>query len=101
MSAAVGGHVRDCPKVVHELIGGYLHAADDDGPYMVDGVSYCGRCHCWLAETQQAPQPTATRAELIEAMAAASWDRAGIWTPWRTLALSSRERRLLDAEAAY
>jgi hypothetical protein len=33
-----------CRKVPH--IGeGYLHTEDDDRPYDVDGVLYCGRCH--------------------------------------------------------
>lgn len=40
-------HGRDCPKVQH--VGeGYLHGADDDRPYDVDGVKYCGRCHGWI-----------------------------------------------------
>jgi hypothetical protein len=33
-----------CEKVAHTR-DGYLHAEDDDTPYDVDGVSYCGRCH--------------------------------------------------------
>lgn len=33
-----------CDKVIHNG-GGYLHDAEDDGPYDVDGVTYCGRCH--------------------------------------------------------
>ncbi len=40
-------HGRDCPKAPH-YGGGYLHAGDDDKPYDVDGIAYCGRCHCWL-----------------------------------------------------
>lgn len=40
-------HGRDCPKVQH-VGGGYLHDADDDRPYDVDGVTYCGRCHGWM-----------------------------------------------------
>lgn len=37
-------HGAHCPKVVH--IGkGYLHGENNDGPYDVDGVDYCGRCH--------------------------------------------------------
>jgi hypothetical protein len=42
------GHGRDCHKVKH-IGGGYLHDADDDKPYDVDGVMYCGRCHGWLS----------------------------------------------------
>lgn len=38
-------HGADCEKVPHNEKGGYLHAAEDDSPYDVDGVSYCGRCH--------------------------------------------------------
>lgn len=41
------GHGRACPKVPH-VGDGYLHGADDDGPYDVDGVQYCGRCHGWM-----------------------------------------------------
>jgi hypothetical protein len=40
-------HGADCPKVEH--IGeGYLHGADDDKLYEVDGVVHCGRCHGWM-----------------------------------------------------
>lgn len=46
MSAATG-HGIDCRKVPHSG-DGYLHAEDHDGPYDVDGVTYCGRCHAWL-----------------------------------------------------
>lgn len=38
-------HGIDCRKVTHHESGGYLHAEDDDAPYTVDGVEYCGRCH--------------------------------------------------------
>lgn len=41
-------HGRTCRKVHHEH-GGYLHASDDDGPYDVDGVMYCGRCHQFVS----------------------------------------------------
>lgn len=37
-------HGKDCPKKEH-IREGYLHDADDDRPYDVDGVLYCGRCH--------------------------------------------------------
>lgn len=37
-------HGLKCPKAEH-VGSGYLHDADDDGPYDVDGVMYCGRCH--------------------------------------------------------
>ena len=40
-------HGTSCPKVVHKS-NGCLHAADDDGPYEVDGLMYCGRCHFWM-----------------------------------------------------
>ncbi len=33
-----------CKRVPH-FGTGYLHGADDDGPYDVDGDTYCGRCH--------------------------------------------------------
>lgn len=35
-----------CPKAPHDNpSGGYLHGEDDDRPYDVDGMLYCGRCH--------------------------------------------------------
>ena len=37
-------HGLSCLKKQH-LGAGYVHVADDDGPYEVDGVIYCGRCH--------------------------------------------------------
>ena len=37
-------HGIDCPKASHTR-DGYLHGEDDDTPYDVDGLSYCGRCH--------------------------------------------------------
>ena len=40
-------HGTDCKKVEH-LGDGYLHRADDNGSYDVDGLVYCGRCHKWL-----------------------------------------------------
>ena len=33
-----------CIKKEH-VGDGYLHDANDDTPYDVDGVKYCGRCH--------------------------------------------------------
>lgn len=41
-------HGKTCAKYVHALGGGYLHADDDDSPYDVDGVTYCGRCHTYI-----------------------------------------------------
>jgi hypothetical protein len=40
-------HGIDCTKVAHN-VEGLLHAEDDDKPYDVDGVMYCGRCHQWI-----------------------------------------------------
>ena len=37
-------HGVNCPKAPH-VGDGYLHGEDDDTPYDVDGVPYCGRCH--------------------------------------------------------
>lgn len=42
-------HGVDCDKVYH-LGEGYLHRADDDTPYPVDGLMYCGRCHTYLGK---------------------------------------------------
>ena len=41
-------HGKDCEKVPHTG-DGYLHAEDDDTPYGVDSVMYCGRCHVAIA----------------------------------------------------
>lgn len=41
-------HGTNCKKAQHEERGGYLHAEDDDSPYYVDGLAYCGRCHHWM-----------------------------------------------------
>lgn len=52
-----------CRKEPHEARGGYLHAEDDDTPYYVDGLRYCGRCHHFLDEGEShraAPAPVAT-----------------------------------------
>ncbi len=39
-------HGIDCKKAPHNNPnGGYLHHEDDDRPYDVDGMAYCGRCH--------------------------------------------------------
>lgn len=43
-------HEHD-PRIPHQRLGpneGWLHAADDDSPYFVDGLRYCGRCHYWI-----------------------------------------------------
>lgn len=37
---------KQCQKVPHDNpSGGYLHDENDDSPYDVDGMLYCGRCH--------------------------------------------------------
>jgi hypothetical protein len=42
-------HGKTCPKAPHEpFVTGYLHAADDDTSFDVDGALYCGRCHVFL-----------------------------------------------------
>lgn len=47
--ADLATHGVDCPKVEHlDFRGGYLHGPNDDSPYYVDGVLYCGRCHGWM-----------------------------------------------------
>lgn len=37
-------HGKNCPKKPH-VTSGYLHPEHDDGPFYVDGITYCGRCH--------------------------------------------------------
>lgn len=46
---AIVQHGINCTKAEHNASGGYLHGAEDDMPYDVDGLSYCGRCHGSLA----------------------------------------------------
>lgn len=41
-------HGVNCPKSKHGTREGLLHGPDDDTPYDVDGLSYCGRCHACL-----------------------------------------------------
>ncbi len=41
-------HGVNCQKVPHTQTG-YLHGEDDDTPYDVDGLSYCGRCHAAIS----------------------------------------------------
>lgn len=37
-------HGVTCRKALH--VGtGHMHGPEDDGPYDVDGQTYCGRCH--------------------------------------------------------
>lgn len=36
-----------CTKQAHDLGRfTYFHEPEDDRPFTVDGVTYCGRCHC-------------------------------------------------------
>lgn len=67
-------HGIDCPKRPHEgyhrlLVGqgtDYLHTASDDGPYDVDGVSYCGRCHVALCAEPSLEQDRTRLLVLVE-----------------------------------
>jgi hypothetical protein len=43
-----GEHGTDCTKVAHWRHGAFLHPEDHDGPYEIDHVQYCGRCHAWM-----------------------------------------------------
>jgi hypothetical protein len=36
---------QHCPKEPHVSGVAHLHSVHDDGPYDVDGILYCGRCH--------------------------------------------------------
>jgi hypothetical protein len=51
---------QNCPKIPHTG-SGYMHAEDDDGPFMDDGILYCGRCHgyisVWRQRDAQPPTP--------------------------------------------
>lgn len=50
LEEVLGVHGETCQKVPHtHSSGGYLHAADDDRPYDVDGLKYCGRCHRYMS----------------------------------------------------
>ena len=60
--------IERCEKVPHTR-DGYLHSEDDDGPYDVDGVKYCGRCHRYGCRgfKQPAPEPAeTTEADMVE-----------------------------------
>lgn len=49
---------KECRKVPHDNPrGGYMHGEDEDGPYDVDGVMYCGRCHVWIEHHLDKPAP--------------------------------------------
>lgn len=39
-------HGVDCRESYHGNREGLRHAAGDFRPYDVDGVAYCGKCHC-------------------------------------------------------
>lgn len=59
-------HGVDCRKVTHLGTGaGYVHGANDDAPYNVDAVWYCGRCHAWLGDE---PEATPTRPTVLPFM---------------------------------
>ena len=48
-SSVAHPHGGTCDKVPHDNPAGvYRHRPDDDGPYAVDGLMYCGRCHGWI-----------------------------------------------------
>ncbi len=46
-------HGYNCKKAPHTLKTGYLHAEEDDSPYVVDSVTYCGRCHTFMVKYEQ------------------------------------------------
>jgi hypothetical protein len=50
MNEPVLRHGIDCGKVVHLANRPYDHGGDDDKPFDIDGVEYCGRCHRWINE---------------------------------------------------
>lgn len=50
-------HGYTCEKVEHLEGVGYLHEADDNRPYWIDNVAYCGRCHHWLSAEDYDPEP--------------------------------------------
>lgn len=45
-------HGVNCTKEEHTRDGGYLHDEEDDTPFDVDGIKYCGRCHTVIYEAQ-------------------------------------------------
>src|SRR5690606_15680684 len=70
-SPAMPSETMTCPKVPH-VGDGYLHGEDDDAPYSVDGVLYCGRCHYSVnavtrtCERPASPSPAPTLAAMRE-----------------------------------
>lgn len=69
MSKQPRRHGIDCEKAEHSREG-YLHAEDDDTPYLVDGASYCGRCHkalyAALPASPPVGEPVGKRAEPVK-----------------------------------
>lgn len=41
-------HGINCQKVRHDTGNGFFHEPNDNGPYYVDNVRYCGRCHSFF-----------------------------------------------------
>jgi hypothetical protein len=67
-----------------------MHAADDDGPYDVDGIAYCGRCHQYLSPP--APAGAGSQSEAaIEAECTKLLEQDG-WRALRTDPVSDRGR---------
>lgn len=46
-----------CKKERHLAAFSYLHGEEDDTPYDVDGVAYCGRCHRAIQGHPASPAP--------------------------------------------
>lgn len=66
--AQIAIHGVSCPKAEHGATGGYQHQPDDDGPYDVDGVTYCGRCHGWMGTAVPPdPQPIYAQCDRVHA----------------------------------
>lgn len=86
-----------CDKAPHDdRMGGYLHDENDDSPYDVDGVAYCGRCHVAIAShaaSSATPTPGPTHNTLMEEIAATA--SASYWAA--RLASSHQEVERLKA----
>ena len=57
-------HGANCHKVKHsgnDEFDGFGHGENDDGPYLIYGIPYCGRCHRWVGsygEVKSVPSET-------------------------------------------
>jgi hypothetical protein len=88
-----------CQKAPHTGTG-YLHDADDDRPYDVDGVLYCGRCHRSLDACQFITERNAAPKESKPVCQVPGCPGDGSYSnPHDEIAHTEYERRLVPKES--